>query len=211
MMRLGLLLVALLAMPVLARAGDVAGRFDFYVLSLSWAPTYCDPEGQERGDVQCRPGRRYGFVVHGLWPQYERGYPQECPSDQALRETDVSAFSDLMPARGLVRHEWRKHGTCSGLAPAAYFDLMRAARQAVQIPAAFQRPDNYVMLSANDVEAAFVRANPGLRPGGVAIICDGRRLREVRVCLTRDLGFRACEEVDRRGCRAEKLVLPPVR
>lgn len=210
-MRFCFLLVALLALPAAAHAGDVAGRFDFYVLSLSWAPTYCDPEGQERGDIQCRPGRRFGFVLHGLWPQYERGYPQDCPTGETLREADISAISDLVPARGLVRHEWRTHGTCSGLAPAAYLDAMRAAYRTVRIPAAFRQPDNYVMLSPNEVEAAFVRANPGLRPAGVAIICDGRRLREVRVCLTRDLGFRACEEVDRRGCRAEKLVLPPVR
>lgn len=204
-------LILLSAWPVAALAGDVPGRFDFYVLSLTWSPSYCAAEGGARGDAQCETGRRYGFLVHGLWPQYERGYPEDCPTRLAPAEADIRALADLMPARGLVRHEWRKHGACSGLAPAEYLKTIRAAREAVRIPAAFQRIDSYTTVSPAEVEAAFVAANPGLRPTGVAVTCDGRRLREVRVCLTRDLRFRACEEVDRRACRADRVVLPPVR
>ena len=185
--------------------------FDFYVLSLTWSPSYCEAEGGPRGDAQCESGRRFGFLVHGLWPQHERGFPEDCPTDVAPRESDVQALADLMPARGLVRHEWRRHGACSGLTPADYLKTIRAARQAVRIPAAFQRLDKYVMVSPADVEAAFLAANPGLRPSGIAVTCDGRRLREVRICLTRGLDFRACEEVDRRGCRADRVVLPPLR
>ncbi|SCM79182.1 Ribonuclease T2 [uncultured Pleomorphomonas sp.] len=209
--RLARLLLVVLAWPAAALAGDAAGRFDFYLLSLTWSPSYCEAEGGARGDAQCRTGRRYGFLVHGLWPQYERGFPEDCPTRLTPSETDVRALADLMPARGLVRHEWRRHGACSGLAPADYLRTIRAAREAVRIPTAFQRLDKYVMVSPAEVEAAFVAANPGLRPGGVAVTCDGRRLREVRICLTRGLGFRACEEVDRRGCRADRVVLPPVR
>lgn len=201
----------LAAWPVAALAADRAGRFDFYVLSLTWSPSYCAAEGGARGDAQCETGRRYGFLVHGLWPQYERGYPEDCPTRLAPDEADIRAVADLMPARGLVRHEWRRHGACSGLAPSDYLKTIRAAREAVRVPAAFQRIDSYTTVSPAEVEAAFVAANPGLRPTGVAVTCDGRRLREVRVCLTRDLGFRACEEVDRRGCRASRVVLPPVR
>ena len=197
--------------PAAALADDVAGRFDFYLLSLTWSPSYCEAEGGARGDAQCDSGRRYGFLVHGLWPQYERGFPQDCPTRVAPGEADIRGLSDLMPARGLVRHEWWTHGACSGLSPADYLKTIRAARETVRIPAAFQRIDKYVMVSPAEVEAAFVAANPGLRPGGVAVTCDGRRLREVRICLTRGLGFRACEEVDRRACRADKVVLPPVR
>ena len=185
--------------------------FDFYVLSLTWSPSYCEAEGGARNDAQCETGRRNGFLVHGLWPQYERGYPEDCPTRLTPDSAEIRAVADLMPAPGLVRHEWRKHGSCSGLSPADYLKTVRAAREAVRIPAAFRRLDNYVMVSPAEVEAAFVAANPGLRPGGVAVVCDGRRLREVRVCLTRGLGFRACEEVDRRACRASRVVLPPVR
>lgn len=209
--RLVRLLILLAAWPVAALAGDAPGRFDFYVLSLTWSPSYCEAEGGARNDAQCETGRRYGFLVHGLWPQYERGYPKDCPTRLAPDSAEIRAVADLMPAPGLVRHEWRKHGSCSGLSPADYLKTVRAAREAVRIPAAFRRLDNYVMVSPAEVEAAFVAANPGLRPGGVAVVCDGRRLREVRVCLTRGLGFRACEEVDRRACRASRVVLPPVR
>lgn len=206
------LLVVLAALwPVAARAGDVPGSFDFYVLSLTWSPSYCAAEGGVRDDAQCETGRRYGFLVHGLWPQYERGYPEDCPTRLAPDEAGIRALADLMPARGLVRHEWRKHGACSGLSPADYLKTIRAAREAIRIPAAFRQIDSYRTVSPAEVEAAFVAANPGLRPRGIAVTCDGRRLREVRVCLTRDLGFRACEEVDRRACRADRVVLPPVR
>ena len=44
-----------------------------------------------------------------------------------------------------------------------------------------------------------------------AVICDQRRLSEVRICLSKDLQFRACEEIDRRACRREQVVMPPVR
>lgn len=205
------LLVLLAAWPVAALAGDVPGRFDFYLLSLTWSPSYCAAEGGARGDAQCATGRQYGFLVHGLWPQYERGYPEDCPTSLAPSKADIAGVSDLMPADGLVRHEWRKHGACSGLAPADYLKTIRTAREAVRIPAAFQNIDGYKSVSPAEVEAAFVAANPGLKPDGIAVSCDGRRLREVRICMTRDLGFRSCDEVDRRACRADRVVMPPVR
>lgn len=205
------LLILLAAWPVAALAEDVPGWFDFYLLSLTWSPSYCVAEGGQRKDAQCDSDRRYGFLVHGLWPQYERGYPEDCPTNVSPAEADIRALADLMPARGLVRHEWQKHGACSGLAPAEYLKTIRAARETIRIPAAFQRIDSYKTVSPAEVEAAFVAANPGLKPEDVAVTCDGRRLREVRICLTRDLGFRACDEVGRRSCRAVRVVLPPVR
>jgi ribonuclease T2 len=209
--RLVRLLVLAAAWPVAALAEDVPGRFDFYLLALTWSPSYCAAEGGARDDGQCQSGRRYGFLVHGLWPQYERGYPEDCPTNLAPSRTDIRGLSDLMPAEGLVRHEWRTHGACSGLAPADYLQTIRRAREAINIPAAFRNIAGYKTVSPSEVEAAFVAANPGLEPGDMAVTCDGRRLREVRICLTSDLRFRACEEVDRRGCRAAKVVMPPVR
>ena len=105
---------ALLASPALAQ--DIAGRFDYYVLSLSWSPSWCRAEGDARDADQCDPGRRNSFVVHGLWPQYERGYPEYCqrPAPRLDRNL-MRSMLDLMPAPGLIFHEWDKHGTCSGL------------------------------------------------------------------------------------------------
>ncbi|MGH7247001.1 MAG: ribonuclease T2 family protein, partial [Pseudomonadota bacterium] len=116
---------------------DQAGRFDFYVLSLSWSPSFCAAAAARafrRVGRECG-ARSYSFVVHGLWPQYEKGFPQFCqvPAPRIDRGL-VSSMLDLMPARRLIFAEWDRHGTCSGLSPRAYFATVRKARTAVQIP-----------------------------------------------------------------------------
>lgn len=196
------------SVPAVARGKG----FDFYVLSLSWSPSYCEAEGRQANRQQCAGGRPYTFVVHGLWPQFERGYPQECPTD----EPDVprrlqGELYDLMPSSGLIRHEWRKHGACSGLSQRDYFQVLRQARERVTVPAEFSRLSAYRTLDPNKAETAFLEANPGLAAGGVAVTCDRRYLREVRICMNKDLSFRNCDEVDRRACRLPKVVMPPVR
>jgi ribonuclease T2 len=189
------------------------GEFDFYVLSLSWSPSYCEAEGDRRpGDEQCSRRRPFAFVVHGLWPQYERGYPRACTNPAPwLPEPLVRSMLELMPARGLIIHEWREHGTCSALAPETYFEAMRRARSRVTVPDRFHRLDTYTMVSPAEVEDAFRVANAGLEPSMIAVTCDNRRLREVRICFDRDLRFRACPEIDRRACRTPRVVMPPVR
>ena len=203
-----LALYAALAGP--ARA-DEPGVFDFYVLSLSWSPTYCEDDGQN-DRIQCG-GRPYAFVVHGLWPQYERGYPRDCPSDAPGRvpRRIVDGMLDIMPSPGLIGHEWRTHGTCSGLSQPAYFDLVRRARDIVRIPSRFVDVEDYLTVTPREVEAAFRTVNPGLPGDGIAVSCNSRRLKEVRVCLTRSLAFRPCPEVDRAACRRDRIVMPPVR
>jgi ribonuclease T2 len=189
------------------------GKFDFYVLALSWSPSYCEAEAGKRGaDEQCKRGRPFAFVVHGLWPQYERGYPRACVAPAPwLPEPLIRNSLDLMPARALVLHEWREHGTCSGLGPQAYFDAVRRARESISVPERFARLDSYTMVAPGEVEAAFLAANPGLAPDMISVTCDGRRLREVRICFSRSFKFRACEEVDRRTCTMQRVVMPPVR
>jgi ribonuclease T2 len=207
------LAVALSAAPAQQRQHQ-PGRFDFYVLALSWSPTFCQ-ETAERGreqHEQCGVGRPYAFVVHGLWPQYERGFPRDCqvPAPRLNREI-MSSMLDLMPAPRLVYNEWDRHGTCSGLAAQAYFDLVRKARAAVKIPEAYSAPQSTLTVSPDEVEEAFALANPGLPRTGIAVTCGGTRLGEVRICMGKDLRFRECPELDRRACRRDKLVVPPVR
>ena len=207
----GLGLAAALGAAQGAAAGGRAGDFDFYVLSLSWSPSYCEAEGDRRGDVQC--ARPFAFVVHGLWPQYERGFPSECATGHGrLPDRLIRDQLDVFPAPGLVVHEWRSHGTCSGLAPADYFRAARRAFEAVSVPDEFRRLDAPRMVEADAVERAFRAANPGLVADEVAVTCDGRRLREVRVCFTRDLSaFRRCPEIDADQCRRDRVVMPAVR
>jgi ribonuclease T2 len=191
-----------------------AGEFDFYVLSLSWSPSFCEAgaERSSRGpDQQCGE-RPYAFVVHGLWPQYEQGFPEYCqvPAPRLDRNI-VASMLDLMPAPRLVFREWDRHGTCSGLSPRAYFDAVRKARAVVKIPSDYFELKAPLTVTPDEVEDAFVKANPGLTRNAIAVGCDNRRLREVRICLTKELRFRDCDEVDRRACRREQLVMPPVR
>lgn len=188
------------------------GNFDFYVLSLSWSPSFCDAAGeraQQQPECQDRP---YAFVVQGLWPQYERGFPEYCrvPAPRLDRGI-VSSMLDLMPAPSLIFRGWDRHGTCSGLSARAYFETIRKARAVVKIPPEYIDVKSTLTLAPNEVEDAFVRANPGMTRGAIAVSCDEQRLREVRVCLSKDLKYHECPEVDGRSCRREQIVVPPMR
>jgi ribonuclease T2 len=190
------------------------GQFDFYVLALSWSPSFCEAvseRGANRNSPQCG-ARPYSFVVHGLWPQYETGFPRDCqvPAPR-LNRAIVDSMLDLMPAPGLVFRQWDRHGTCSGLAPQAYFDAVRQARAKVKIPDEYLGLKEFRTVKPDEIEDAFVKANPALGRGGIAVSCDSRRLQEVRICLTKDLAFRDCAEIDRRACRRDGVVMPPVR
>ena len=189
------------------------GAFDFYVLSLSWSPSFCESGGGRRGNnEQCDRGRPYAFVVHGLWPQYERGFPQNCTQPAPWIDNKlISSMLDLMPARKLVIHEWQAHGTCSGLEAERYFATVRSAREKIKIPERFVRLNDYTMVAPDEVEDAFVAANPGLAHDMIAVTCSGRFLSEVRICMSKDLAFHACPETDRRACRNPRVVMPPVR
>jgi ribonuclease T2 len=211
-----LVLVLAGASPALgqARPGATPGEFDFYVLALSWSPSFCEATSDRTSrSMQCAGDRPFHFVVHGLWPQFHRGFPEYCQVPAPVLENrTVSAMLDIMPAPGLVRHQWSKHGTCSGArSAAAFFEQVRQARAKVRIPAQYENIAEPLTVTPDEVEEAFVRANPGLTREMIAVQCDQRRLREVRICIGRDMNFTACEEIDRRACRRDRLVMPPVR
>ncbi|HVL73899.1 MAG TPA: ribonuclease T2 [Beijerinckiaceae bacterium] len=192
--------------------GGTPGAFDFYVLALSWSPGFCEVEGDAKGREQCAPGSGLGFVVHGLWPQFERGYPTECGAGRGPSRLDLEEASNLFPSEGLARHQWRRHGTCSGESPSGYFRAVRRARERVKVPPAFEGAAGDVRTTPLEVERAFAAANPGLRADMMAVACRRGVLQEVRVCLTRDLrAFRTCPEVDRSGCRFGDLAVPAPR
>jgi ribonuclease T2 len=194
---------------------NAPGEFDFYVLSLSWSPSFCE-EAAERGtegraQAQCG-GRPFSFVVHGLWPQYEHGFPDYCQRPAPRLDRGImSSMLDLMPAPGLIFNEWDKHGTCSGLGARAYFETIRKARSAVKVPPEFLEVSEQKTLAPAEIENAFIKVNPGLSSSAIAVACSRRRLSEVRICMSKDLQFRACEEIDRRACRRDDVVMPPMR
>jgi ribonuclease T2 len=193
-----------------ARAEGDPGDFDFYVLALSWSPTYCALEGSD-DEQQCGV-ERHGFIVHGLWPQYETGYPEFCRSTMTDRVSGAALESilDITPSAGLIRYQWRKHGLCTGLRQSDYFALMRRAFETISIREDFADPADDATLGPSAIEAAFLAANPGLTARGIAVTCKQRKLADVRICLTKDLAFRECREVDADACRSSRIDVPAV-
>lgn len=204
------------AVPAQERRPSQPGQFDFYVLALSWSPSFCEAsEERKPGSApaeQCG-SRPYSFVVHGLWPQYEKGgYPDRCqvPAPRLNRAT-ASSMLDLMPSMSLIFHEWDRHGTCTGLEAKAYFDLIRKARAAIKIPANYLEPQIARETTPGDLEKDFIAANPGLAAGAISVTCDSKRVSEIRICLSKDLGFHDCAELERRSCQRAKLAMPAAR
>jgi ribonuclease T2 len=200
-----LFLALALALP--AAAQDRAGDFDYYVLALSWQPTWCALEGA--GSEQCT--RPAGWTLHGLWPQYERGWPSDCRTsmrDPTRRET--GAMADIMGSAGLAWYQWQKHGRCAGLDPADYFALARAAYGVVTRPEVLRQLAQPVRLPAEVVEEAFLRDNPGLTDAGLTITCKSGHVQEVRICLTRELDLRDCAADIRRDCNVADAILLPI-
>jgi ribonuclease T2 len=202
----------LLSLPVPALAeGTTAGQFDFYVLSLSWSPSYCEAAGDKRKDSQCT--RPFGFVVHGLWPQFEKGYPSDCADTNGrLPQSLIKAQLDIFPAPGLIVHEWTKHGSCSGLDPAAYFEAAHKAFAGITIPAALGHIDKPQFAVPGEIAKDFIASNPGLDASAMAVVCNRQRLEEVRICINKDLKtFHACPQVASGSCRQEKTYMPAMR
>ena len=197
----------------LRRRSD-AGKFDFYVMSLSWSPGFCATPAGERDETQCGPQRHFAFVLHGLWPQYEeRGWPEDCSTEPLERQV-VDGMLAIMPSPRLVRHEWSKHGTCSGLSSREYFEEATEAFQSVKIPEAYRAPIKQIMVNPANVQRDFAAVNPNFGAGSFVVTCtnNGRFLQEVRACLTKDLDGRPCNrEVQRSACRSNEVIMRPVR
>jgi ribonuclease T2 len=201
------------------RERNEAGNFAYYVLVLSWSPTYCASlQRDDRSDPQCRrDGRPYAFVLHGLWPQYERGWPERCPTRRRpyVPRSVIDRMLDIMPSPRLVIREYRKHGTCSGLTPEAYFDSARRLFAGIKVPPRYVRPNQAFFVSPAELRDELLAANPDLKPDMLAIGCGGpgARLREVRICFSREGELRACgrNEDQQRLCSRARMYVPPVR
>lgn len=178
------------------------GAFDYYVLTLSWSPEFC--HGHPAA-AECTSGH-FGFIVHGLWPQYIDGYPENCSTDPGL--ADPSSMTDIMPDAGLVEHEWKTHGTCSGLDPQAYFRLVRQAFASVKIPEALSSPRRMSSITPQELKEQFISANPRLKAEGVAVSCGNNWLTGISVCMDKQLQPRLCESL--RDCRANTIRVAPV-
>ncbi len=207
----GMATLFLALVAAVAPAADRPGDFAYWVLALSWSPSWCRSEGAGRAatEAQCDARTARGFVVHGLWPQHEAGWPVDCATaapGPSRRET--AAMADLMGSPGLAFHQWRRHGRCSGLSGSDYLALTRRVAGQVVVPPGLRRAGADAEIDPDLLEAAFLAANPGFVADGITVTCRGGLLREVRLCFDRALVPRACAPDAARDCRAPRVALP---
>lgn len=194
------------------RSREISGEFDYYVLSLSWSPNWCAIEGDARGSDQCDSRHDHGWTLHGLWPQYHRGWPDFCHTAEAPPSRRQTAeMADIMGSPGLAWHQWKKHGSCSGLSPAQYFSLSREAYGQITRPAIFRKLDKLVKLPASLVEEAFLKENPQLSRDSLTITCRDGYIQEARICLSRSLDPVPCGRDVIRDCTLKDALFAPVR
>jgi ribonuclease T2 len=209
-------LCALLVAGALARTkrkpGEkvAPGDFDYYLLALSWAPDFCARPDVQKDPRECGAGRKVGFIVHGLWPQQEDGgHPSQCAPARPVAADIVQKALSLIPSEGLIQHEWRDHGTCSGLDAATYFNTIQKAKTSIVIPPEFVQPSQRIQASPKEIEAKFIGANPKYR-NSFRIACSGGQVSEVRICMGKDLSPHTCSTYDRE-CPAPSVTMLPVR
>lgn len=204
----GLVVVLLSALTATA---DEARDFDYYVLSLSWSPNWCDRTGHARRSEQCEPERDLGWVLHGLWPQFEKGWPDWCETvfgDPSLKQ--LEAVRDVFGTTSLAAYQWKKHGRCSGLSAGDYFEASMHAFYSVKHPSELSELGETISIPAKTVEAAFLTANPQLKESGVTVTCRSDQIQEIRVCLNKNLTPRPCGNDVRRDCTLQDAVMHPV-
>lgn len=211
-MRALLLVIVLLLASPLAADGEKSGEFDYYVMALSWSPNWCALEGDARRSPQCDTAHDFGWTLHGLWPQYHRGWPAFCPTSERQPNRGLTeTMADIMGTSGLAWYQWKKHGVCSGLSAPDYYALSRRAYGVINRPDVFRKLAEPIRLPAAVVEQAFLRANPGLAPDMITITCKSGRIQEARICLSRDLVPVPCGRDVVRDCTMKDARFDPVR
>jgi len=156
----------------------------FHMLAVTWMPETCRTGGDGKGDLACDSENRFGWTLHGLWPNADgKPYPRFCRPATRVSDTTIRANLCRTPSVDLVQHEWAAHGTCGWDTAEAYF------AQAAELYDGLKKPDPTALApggrgpTAGQLRDAFVAANPGLPREAIYIsVASGNRLREVRVC-----------------------------
>ena len=200
-----------LASPLWAE-GETSGEFDYYVLALSWSPTWCALEGKARNSPQCDESKDHGWVLHGLWPQFHRGWPSYCNTVNAPPSRGMTNdMVDIMGSSGSAWHQWKKHGVCSGLTASAYYELARQAYDSIERPGVLRKLERPVTLPASLIEQAFIKDNPQLTPDMVTVTCKSGRIQEARICLSKSLDPVPCGRDVIRDCTLNDALLDPIQ
>ena len=192
--------------------GEKVGKFDYYVLTLSWTPTWCALEGDARGSEQCDASKDFGWTLHGLWPQFHQGWPSYCNTiERQPSRSMTNGMSDIMGTSGLAWHQWKKHGTCSGLSARDYYALSREAYGKINRPALFRKLKEPVKVPAKVIEEAFLNENPSLKANTLTITCKQGRIQEARVCFSKALDPVPCGRDTIKDCSITNALFDPAR
>jgi ribonuclease T2 len=182
---------------------EAQGKFDYYLLNLSWSPEFCFDKPT---NPQC--AGHFGFVVHGLWPQFQNGgYPENCGAEPGL--SNPTQMLDLMPDLHLIEHEWLTHGTCTGLTADNYFALIRRIYSSIHIPNEFVGTPQQLNISPGQMKQRFEQLNPGLTDAGIAIESRGPYFTAIEICYSKDGKPTPCTGV--RDSRVPELRVTKVR
>lgn len=196
------------------RSTPEAAAYSYLALVLSWSPTYCSTSS--RGGQQCDGSKPYSFVLHGLWPQKQKGWPEFCGNPEKVSRDTVDSMLDIMPSPSLIKHEYKKHGSCMGISPEEYYETSRTLFEKINIPPRFKSPKKYFTTNAMKIRAEFITANPQLSEDMIAVNCgkgSENRLKEVKICFSKNGNFASCgkNEKTSRLCNKRKVTIPPVR
>jgi ribonuclease T2 len=184
------------------------GDFDYYLLALSWAPNYCAGHPSHHSS-ECKIGGHNAFVLHGLWPQANSGAPpMSCSTASPVASDTVDHMLNYMPSRGLIQHEWEKHGTCTGLAAQDYFAKVEQAFKNVHVPEQYPRLEHEQQFNVSDLEKSFAEANHA-PPEVFRVSCHAGALVSVEICVDKNLRYQSCTQ-SVRECPANQVdMLPP--
>ena len=185
-----------------------AGAFDYFLLTLSWAPEFCAANSKGSNTAECDPKEHMGLVVHGLWPQYDNGkWPQDC-GGPSVPSSIVKQMLPIMPGKDLIQHEWSKHGTCSALSVQDYFGVIGKLYHELRVPDNFQSPSVSAQTSPAKIEKAFATANAAPQ-SAFRIACPQNEFSAVEICVSKDLQYQVCP-ASVKECRAKSIKVVPV-
>lgn len=208
----GFALLGVALFYAVSQQADSSETKDYFLLSLSWVPSWCEVEGDARNAAQCDTGA--GWQVHGLWPQYaDGGWPEYCETDaRDPSRAQTRAMADIMGEGGYAWHQWKKHGRCSGLSADAYFAATRHVFERLAWPADINSDSRTIRANPDTIERAFRDANPDYGPDMLVATCRKGNLQELRLCLDSNLRPRNCgTDVLESACRAREVSLPAPR
>lgn len=164
-----------------------------YTLALTWSPGFCRANGNKPDNrFQCGDSNRFGFTLHGLWPDgVGRSWPQYCKKTGIVPDAVIRRTMCATPSAQLIQHEWAKHGTCMPGNSAEYFGKARGLYDALRYPdmdALSRRP-----LTVAQFKAQMAAANPGIPANAMRITLTRQSwLDEVWLCLDTRLRYARC-------------------